>query len=111
MGCYTPFWCRLFNLEKHNKLIVMTFIYKKKKGIIGKIYDKFMRYIVTGGYVDQFLYGFSESECQKYAKYFAVSLDKWTSSKLQIEDVANKYKSYIGKGSFWLSAGEKQQRL
>ncbi|MGM9962577.1 MAG: glycosyltransferase [Holdemanella porci] len=103
-GLLYAFWCRLFNLEKHNKLIVMTFIYKKKKGIIGKIYDKFMRYIVTGGYVDYFIC-FSESECQKYAKYFAVSLDKWTSSKLQIEDVANKYKSYIEKGSFWLSAG------
>lgn len=103
-GLLYAFWSRLFHLEKHNKLIVMTFIYKKKKGIIGKIYDRFMRYIVTSGYVDYFIC-FSESECQKYAKYFAVSLDKWISSKLQIEDVAYKYKNYIEKGDFWLSAG------
>ncbi len=33
-GLLYAFYCRLFHTKKYNRLIVMTFIYKEKKGIL-----------------------------------------------------------------------------
>ena len=68
-GLLFAFWMRLFHVKKKNKLIVMTFIYKKRKGIFGKIYFAFMKYIVCSAYVDV-LQCFSEHECEMYSEIF-----------------------------------------
>lgn len=36
-GLIFAFWMRLFHVKKRNKLIVMTFIYKKRKGILERV--------------------------------------------------------------------------
>ena len=46
-GLNIAFWCRLFRLKKRNDITIMTFIYKKKNGIIGTIYHKYMSYILS----------------------------------------------------------------
>lgn len=54
-GLVYAFYCRLFRVKKCNELIIKNFIYKPKKSPIGKIYFKFMNYIVKSGYVDTYI--------------------------------------------------------
>lgn len=60
----------------------MTFIYKPKRGKVGKIYDKYMRYIVTSKYIDKFIC-FSSAECNYYKTLFGI--DKFVYVPLGIE--------------------------
>ena len=54
-GLIFAFYCRLFHVKKVNSLLIKNFVYKPKKGIIGKIYFSFMKYIVKSKYVDIFV--------------------------------------------------------
>lgn len=103
-GLMLAFWPRLFHLKKKNTLIVMTFIYKKRSGILGKVYFKFMKFIVTSIYVDKFLC-FSEHECKMYSELFDVPQDRFAYCGLTVEDEYDKFKESIKKGSYYLSAG------
>ena len=103
-GLIFAFWMRLFHVKKRNKLIVMTFIYKKRKGILGKIYFAFMKYIVCSAYVDVFQC-FSEHECEMYSEIFDVPKNKFVSCGLTIEDEYDAFKKYIKQGDYYLAAG------
>lgn len=70
-GLNYAFFCRLLHLNKVNELTVMTFIYKKKSGIAGRLYHSYMKYIITSKYIDRFIC-FSKEECKYYAKEFGV---------------------------------------
>lgn len=70
------FFCRLFSLSKVNNVTVMTFIYRKKKGLIGKLYHKYMSYIVTSKYIDRFIC-FAKEECDYYSDVFHVAKGKF----------------------------------
>lgn len=65
-GLIFAFYCRLFHVKKVNKLLIKNFIYKPKKGIVGKIYYRFMKYIVKSDYVDVFV-----CASQTFAEYCA----------------------------------------
>lgn len=54
-GLLFAFYSRLFRVEKRNQLIIKNFIYKPKKGLIGKVYYRFMKFIVDSGYVDTYI--------------------------------------------------------
>lgn len=68
-GLILAFYFRMFRVKNAPEIVVLTFIYKPKKSFVGKVYDKFMRYIVTSGYIKYFVV-FSESEKKRYADYF-----------------------------------------
>lgn len=68
-GLLFAFYCRLFHVKKENTLLIKNFIYKPKKGIIGKIYYSFMRYIVKSKYVDIFICS-SQNFCDYCAEVF-----------------------------------------
>ena len=68
-GLLFAFYSRLFHVRKSNALLIKNFIYKPKKGWIGKIYYSFMRYIVKSEYVDVFVCS-SENYCDYCAKMF-----------------------------------------
>lgn len=70
-GLNYAFFSRLFHLKKRTKLYVMTFIYKPKGGKVGKIYDRYMHYIVESEYIDKFIC-FSSAECDYYKDLFGV---------------------------------------
>lgn len=76
-GIIYAFFCRVFHVKKVSKIIIMTFIYNPKKGIIGNIYNKFVRYAVESQYIDKIVC-FSKAECQAYQKYFKTNADKFT---------------------------------
>lgn len=80
------FWSRLLNLKKVNDLTVMTFIYKKKYGIIGWVYHKYMQYIVTSKYIDRFIC-FAKEECYYYSSLFGVNIEKFVYIPLGVGDM------------------------
>ena len=103
-GIFYAFWCNLFKVKKKKKLIIMTFIYKGKKGNIGKIYFKMMRSIVRSGYIDAFVC-FSETECQEYAKLFNIDKKYFFNCKLSVDDNYERFKKLINDGDYYLSVG------
>lgn len=75
-GINFAFWCRLFHLKKINNLTIMTFIYKKKNGIAGWMYHKYMSFAVRSKYVDRFIC-FSKNESEYYPHVFRVDKSKF----------------------------------
>lgn len=68
-GLLFAFYCRLFRVKKINPLLIKNLIYKPKKGILGKLYFAFMRYIVKSEYVDVFICS-AETHCDFCAEVF-----------------------------------------
>lgn len=75
-GINFAFWCRLFHLKKINNLTIMTFIYKKKYGLTGWMYHKYMSFAVRSKYVDRFIC-FSKDESDYYPHVFGVDKSKF----------------------------------
>lgn len=75
-GLIYAFYCSIFHVRKQNKLLIMTFIYKPKAGIVGKLYYSFIRYIVHSSYIDKIIC-FSSQECLYYTKLFNAKKDKF----------------------------------
>ncbi len=76
-GLIYAFLCRFFHVKKVNQLYIMTFIYIPKKGIIGKIYYRFIKFIVTSKYIDK-IFVFSSQEIKKYCNEFGVNDSKFS---------------------------------
>lgn len=91
-GILFAFYSRIFRVRKKNKLVVMSFIYKKKKGIIGKIYDRFMKYVVTSQYVD-FFTSVASVQCDDFRKYFKADSSKFQYLPWGITDLFPNYES------------------
>lgn len=102
-GLILAFYFRLMHVKESPEIVVLTFIYKPKKSLIGKIYDKFMRYIVTSGYIKYFVV-FSESEKRRYADYFDIPESKFVFVTLGYEDKTNDVPR-LGSEDFYLAAG------
>jgi len=68
-GIIFAFYCRLFHVKKTTNLLVLTFMYTPKKGILGKIYNWFIHYSVCNKYVDHIVC-FSKDELEWYYKEF-----------------------------------------
>lgn len=85
-GLNFAFFCRLFHLSKVNDLTVMTFIYKRKSGFAGRVYHRYMKYIVTSRYIDRFIC-FSKEECGDYASMFGVDANRFVFVPLGIAPV------------------------
>lgn len=102
-GLILAFYLRLLHAKDYPEIIVLTFIYKPKKYLVGKIYDKFMRYIVTSGYIKYFVV-FSESEKKQYADYFDIPESQFIYKTLGYED-KTKDLPILGTEDFFLAAG------
>lgn len=75
-GIFCAFFARLFRKKKKSKLIIMTFIYKGKKGIIGKLYKKVVSYALQSKYIDIITLS-SQKEAKKYSELFNITIDKF----------------------------------
>lgn len=84
-GIVLAFYCRLFHVKKAPDIHVMTFIYKRKKGLVGKVYEWFVRYAVTSRYVKH-IFVFGRSEIDYYAELFGLSREIFTAETLGIKD-------------------------
>lgn len=104
-GLILAFYFRIFKVKKNVKITVMTFIYKPRKApVIGKIYERFIKYIVTSDYIDYFII-FSHSERSYYSSLFGINIDKFKVLKLGIEDVKGEYSLDSFDEQYFISAG------
>lgn len=46
------FFCRLTGVKKRCKVVCVNYTYKTKPGLVGRIYERYMRYAIGKGYVD-----------------------------------------------------------
>ena len=103
-GLILAFYLQVFNSKFKPNIYVMTFIYRSKKGIFGKIYDNFMRYVVRGKYIKRVIV-FSKSEAEYYSNYFGVPIDHFQYIQLGINDVACKFNNSYNGEKYIISAG------
>lgn len=103
-GLLYAFWLRVFHLAKKNKLIIMTFIYKEKRGIIGFLYKKFIKYIVSSIYIDTFLC-FSEKEIIEYSRILGIHMTRLSTCNLTVDDIAKSYENRLCDDGYFLAAG------
>lgn len=84
-GLLYAFYCRLFHVKKSNTLLIKNFTYKPKKGIVGKIYFRFMNYIVKSKYVDVFVCT-SQTFCDYCASVFGESSERFVFLPFGVND-------------------------
>ena len=89
-GLIFAFYCRLFRVKKQNTLIIKNFIYKPKKGFVGKIYFRFMRYIVKSGYVDTYICA-SKTMVDYCCEVFHESKEKFVFIPFGVNDFAAEF--------------------
>lgn len=85
------FYCKLFHVKKINTVVVLNFTYKKKKGLIGLLFDKFMRYSICSSYLDYFhvpSYAYADICVSEYG----IPKDKMLVTNFGIPDIYEKWK-------------------
>jgi glycosyltransferase involved in cell wall biosynthesis len=103
-GLNLAFYERLFRVRKNHLTIVRSLTYKKKSGFVGKIYDKYMRYIVNSEYVD-LIVSPSSSYCEVIKEEFLLGDEKVISIPLGVKDYTKTLSSDKTSGDFILSVG------
>lgn len=98
------FYCRIFNVKKTFEVYVINFTYKEKKGFLGKVYFKFMKYILTSKYIDK-LFVLSVDYIDICSKKFNIDSDKIKMIPFGIPDQYDKYKDNYIRENYILSIG------
>lgn len=101
-GVIYSFFCNLFFIKNSHKVIVMTFIYKRKKGFLGTVYHKFVKFALKNDNII-FLTTSSQIECKTYAELFNISEKKfrfmqWSRNRSEFFD-------QVEKGDYLISIG------
>lgn len=102
LGLFLSALCRLLHVRKNFNIYIMTFIYKARIGLKGRLFLKFMRYAVNSKYVDKIIC-FSEIEIGYYSSIFKESAGKFTYVPLGIDQI--KILHPVEKNGFVLAAG------
>lgn len=104
-GIFLAFYMHIFKVKKSCKITIMTFIYKPKKGLAGKLYLEFLKYAIVNEYVDHIIC-FSSHECDYYKDIFGRKFE-WCNvgigDQIKRFEIAND--SPIGGDIFWLLEG------
>ena len=90
-GIFYAFYCNLFKTKKENILVICNFTYKNKKGYIGRIYRKLIKYCIKNEYVD-YIHVPSENYAKECAKEFEISIKKFIVIPFGINDMYEKWK-------------------
>lgn len=85
-GLFYAFYCMVFHVKKRNYCMVMTFIYREREGIIGKIQRFVVGKIVNSKYLDNIMV-YSKNEKEYYQKIFGIEEGKIVSARLGLEDL------------------------
>ena len=88
---FFAFYCNLFKVKKQNKIMVCSFIYKEKKGLIGKLYKSIMTFCMKNDYID-FVHILSNEYAEKASKQFKIPKEKFLVTSFGIDDTYEKYK-------------------
>lgn len=82
------FFCNVFSVKKEQTVVVLNFTYKEKRGRLAKIYSRFMRKCLSGGYID-YLHMPSEQYADYTAKEFSFPRDRMIVSGFGVKDRFN----------------------
>lgn len=85
-GLIFSVYCEILHLAKKNALVIMTFIYRPKKGMIGKLYFRFMKYAVNSEMIDKIIC-YSNTEPRYYETLFGTKPGKFVYIPLGIGDL------------------------
>ena len=102
-GILFAFYCRLFHVKKTTQLVILTFMYTPKTGLIGKIYKWFMHYAVCNKYVD-YIVCFSKDELSYYYDEFGFTEKEICFLPVAVRKIPN-YDTSISKEKFIFTAG------
>ncbi len=47
------FYCTIFHTSVYPRILVVNFTYKEKKGLLGKLYKKYIAYVLQSGYIEK----------------------------------------------------------
>lgn len=84
-GIIYAFFTRIFRIKNGPSIYIMTFIYKEKKGFIGHVYKRFIRYSLESPFLKR-IFVFSSSEPQYYSEKLNIDVKKFSYIKLGVED-------------------------
>lgn len=87
-GLIYAFYTRLFNIKKSPDIYIMTFIYKKKNGVMGKIYKRFIQFSLGSPFIKR-VFVFSSKEPVYYSNKLSLDIELFSSIKLGVEDETN----------------------
>lgn len=105
-GLIFALYCSIFHVKKRNTLLIVTFIYRPKKGIAGRLYFHFMKYAVRSRYIDRIIC-FSKTEPEYYSRLFGVRKELFAYVPFAIGDVSPVIKTAgSSEEKFILSAGK-----
>ena len=105
-GILFAFYSKLFRVNKTCFLLIKNFTYKPKNGWLGKIYYRWMRYVVKSKYIDVFVCT-SQTFCEYCAQVFNEPLNRFVYLPFGVEDFTQKLtkKELEQKEDFILSLG------
>jgi len=76
-GIFLAFWCRLFHVKEKSNIVIMTFIYKAKSGIVGKIYYRLLKFALQSEYINIITCA-SNTEIAMYSEIFQLDINKFS---------------------------------
>lgn len=88
------FFSKLGGVKKTNKLVVVNFTYKEKKGLLGKLYFRFMKWTVTGSYIDYFHVP-SHKYAERCHEELGIPMEKFIITTFGIPDISAKWKDSV----------------
>lgn len=97
------YFSRLFRRPKTARVTAMTFIYKPKSGIVGRLFEGYVRYAVTSGFIDRITCT-SSGECEAYAAYFGLPREMFSFVPWAIPDYTREFAAVRSEG-FVLGSG------
>lgn len=97
------FFSRLLRRPKTARVVAMTFIYKPKSGLAGHIFEHYVRYAVTSGYIDRITCT-SSAECDFYSERFGLPREMFSFVPWAIPDYAQGFDTSRDEG-FVLGSG------
>jgi len=95
------FFMKLLGIKKKSKVFVMTFIYKEKRGLLGRLYKSYIKSIVNSRYLDG-LFVYSRGEVEFYSRCLGCDPSKFTYVHLGIGELPT---VTVNKGDYCFSAG------
>lgn len=102
-GILFAFYSHLFRVKKRTNLVILTFIYNKKKGLLGKLYKWLIAFAIESKYVD-LIVCFSMDEIAWYKKQFPLIGEKIVYMPVAIQN-DSKYDTHVDDKKYVFSAG------
>ena len=103
-GIWFAFLCSLFHVEKCNRIMVLTFIFKEVPGIKGKIKKKLFDIAIGSKYIDLAIC-YSKKECDYYSELFHQPREKFMAAIYGIKDEIDKFDTKIDDEKCVVAAG------